>query len=187
MLSHSDLKGGVKIIIDNEHYEVLEAMPLKKAQRRVVIQSRLKNLLSGSISERNFHQGDTFEEAEIFKFEARFLYSHHGRFFFCDVKNPSVRFDFEEKQIGGSSRFLKPNQVVEGVKFEEKIISVVLPIKVQLKVMDAPPGIKGDRSQGGTKPVTVETNTLINVPLFVEAGDIIEINTETGEYVKRIE
>ncbi len=187
MLSHADLKGGTRIIVDGEPYEVLEALPMKKAQRRVVIQSKLKNLLTGTISEKNFHQGDNFEEAEISKFDARFLYMHRDRFFFCNVDDPSQRFDLGSNQVGVGSRFLKPSQVVEGIKFENKIINIELPIKVQLKVIDAPPGIKGNRSQGGTKPVTVETNAIVNVPLFVEAGETIEINTESGEYVRRVE
>lgn len=187
MLTHADLKSGIRVIIDGEPYEVIEAMPMKKAQRRVVIQSKLKNLLTGTISERNFHQGDNFKEAEIAKFDVRFLYTHKNRYFFCDAKDSSKRFDLGVEQIGQGVKFLKPSQIVEGMQFEDRIVNVALPIKVQLKVTDAPPGIKGDRSQGGTKPVTVETNAIVNAPLFVEAGDIIEINTESGEYVRRIE
>jgi len=89
--------------------------------------------------------------------------------------------------IGEGSKFLKPNQILTGIKFQEKIINIVLPIKVQLKVIEAPPGVKGERAQAGTKPVTLETGATINVPLFIETGDIIEVNTETGEYVRRVE
>jgi elongation factor P len=185
MLAHNDLKKGVKIVIEGEPYEVLESSPLKKAQGRVVIQGRIKNLITGDVISKNFHQGDVFEEAEILKFNAKFLYSHRGKFVFSKEENPSERFDLTEDQIGQQSRFLKQGQIVEGVIFKNKIINISLPIKVHLKVVEAPPGEKGNRAQAGTKQVLLETGAKINVPLFIKEGDIIEINTETGEYVKR--
>lgn len=186
MLTHTDLRKGVKIILEGEPYEILESNPLKKAQRRPVIQTKIRNLITGNVFDRNFHQGDTFQEPELIKFKAKFIYSHHDRYFFCQEDNRSCRFDLDKDQIGSPSQFLKPNQMVEALKFKDEIINVSLPIKVQLKVTEAPPGIKGDRAQGGTKIVTLETGAKINAPLFIEEGDIIEINTETGEYVRRI-
>ncbi len=187
MITRADLRKGIKIILDSEPYEVLEARPLKKAQRRVVIQTRIKNLVNNNVFERNFHQDDTFEETELAKFEAKFLYSRRDRYFFCKKDNPSKRFDLGLEQIGPAVKFLKPNQIVEAVVFNERVINVSLPIKIQLKVTEAPPGVKGDRAQGGTKVVALETGVKINTPLFVEEGDIIEVNTETEEYVRRIE
>ena len=187
MLTHSDLKKGVRIIIDGEPYEVLETNPLKKAQRQVVIQTKIKNLITENVLSQNFHQGDVFEEAELLKFKAKFLYSHREKFFFCKEDNPSHRFDFNQEQIGFAAQFLKPNQIVEALEFNGRIINIALPIKIQLKVKEAPPGVKGDRAQGGNKTVALETGTKINVPLFIEEGNIIEINTESGEYVRRVE
>lgn len=187
MLSHSDLKKGVKIIFEDEPYEILEARPLKKAQRRVVIQTKIKNLIGGNVFERNFHQGDVFEEVEIEKFQAKFLYSHLDYYFFSKKDNPSFRFDLSKDKIGFGSQFLKLNQIVGALKFKEKIINISLPIKIQLKVIEAPPGVKGERAQPGTKIVTLETGAKISTPLFIKEGDLIEINTETGEYVRRIE
>ena len=186
MLTHTDLKKGVKIILDSEPYEISEAQPLKKAQRRVVIQTKIRNLITGNVFDRNFHQGDTFEEAELSKFEAKYLYSHRDRYFFCEKENPSKRFNLGLKQIGPPAKFLKPNQIVEAMIFKEKVINISLPIKIQLKVIEAPPGLKGDRAQAGTKMVTLETGAKINAPLFIQEGDILLINTQTGEYVRRI-
>ena len=186
MLSYSDLKKGVQFILEGEPYEVLESSQMKKAQRRPVLQAKVRNLITGNMLEKTFHQGETFKEAELDKFNAKFLYSHRGKFFFCEEKDSSKRFELSEEQIGPQAKFLKQNQVVQTVKFEGEIINVFLPIKVQLKVTEAPPGVKGDRAQGGTKSALLETGAQIQVPLFVEQGDIIEINTETGEYVKRI-
>jgi len=123
----------------------------------------------------------------LIKFQAKFLYNHRHRYFFSNKDNPSKRFDLNSEQIGPQAKFLKPNQVVEAMLFNEKIINVVLPIKIQLKVIEAPPGIQGDRAQGGTKTITLETGAKIAAPLFVKEGDVVEINTETEEYVKRIE
>ena len=175
------------IILDKEPYEVLEARPLKKAQDQPVIQGKVKNLLNGNVVNQNFHQGDVFEKAELSKFKAKFLYSHRSRYFFCQENNPSKRFDLDSEQIGSRTKFLRTNLIVETLVFDEKIINISLPIKIQLKVIEAPPGIKGDRAQGGTKIVTLESGVKINAPLFIEEGNIIEVNTETGEYAKRIE
>jgi len=186
MLTHTDLKKGVKIILDKEPYEVLEARPLKKAQRRPVIQSKIKNLITGSVFDRNFHQGDTFQEAEILRLKAKFVYNHRQLYFFCQEDKPSKRFDLTAEQIGSQIKFLKANQTVEALIFNEKVINISLPIKVQLKVIEAPPGIRGDRAQGGTKIVSLETGAKISVPLFIKENDLIEINSQTEEYVKRI-
>jgi elongation factor P len=181
------LRKGARIIVDGTPFEILESMPLKKAQRRVVIQTRIKNLISGSVMDRNFHQGDVFEEAELTKINIKFLYTHRNKYFFCEEDDPSKRFDLDHSVLGQNIKFLKPNSIIEGIVFDGKIINVSLPIKIQVKVTESPPGVRGDRAQGGTKIVRIETGAEINVPLFIEEGNIIEINTETGEYVKKIE
>ncbi len=186
MLTHTDLRPGTRFILDDQPYEVLEAMAMKMAQRRPVIQTKIKNLITGNVFERNFQQGDVFDEAELTKIGVKYLYNNKSNFFFCEEKDPSKRFSFTEEKIGQVARFLKPNEIIEGVVFAEKIINISLPIKVQIKVKQAPPGIKGDRAQGGTKSVILENGTEINTPLFIEEGDIIEINTESGQYVRRV-
>jgi elongation factor P len=186
MLTHTDLKKGVQFILDGQPWEVLEAQLSKMAQRRPVIQSKIKNLLDGRVLERNFQQGDVFEEAELEKKEIKFIYQNKGEYFFCEPNDASKRFSFTEAQIGAQAKFLKPNENVTGIVFEEKIINFVLPIKVQLKVKESAPGVKGDRAQGGTKEAVLESGATIQVPLFIEQGDIIEVNTETGTYVKRV-
>ncbi|MDI6591368.1 MAG: elongation factor P [Patescibacteria group bacterium] len=187
MLTYFDLRKGVKFILDGEPYEVLEFQQIYKAQDMVVARTKIRNLISGKVLEKTFHQSDTFEEAELEKVEVKFLFSHRGKFCFCEDKNPSKRFELKEEQIGEGGKFLKPNQILTGIKFQGKVINLLLPIKVHLKVIEAPPGIKGDRAQGGTKPVILETGAEIQAPLFIEEGNIIEINTQTGEYIRRIE
>jgi len=186
MLTHTDLKKGVRFIYENQPWEILEAQLLKMAQRRPVIQSKIKNLINGTIKEKNFQQGDIFSEADLEKKNIKFLYSNKGQYFFFEEKDPSSRFSFTEAQIGKHAKFFKPNSLVEGILFNDKIINISAPIKVQLKIKESPPGIKGDRAQGGTKSVMLESGAEVQVPLFLKEGDVIEINTETGQYVKRV-
>lgn len=185
-IPYSELKKGVQIIINNQPHQIIEVSSMFKGRGHSVLQARLKNLVTGNIISKTFHPSDTFETAEISKIKAKFLYSHRDRFFFSEKANPSKRFDLTKEQIGSANKFLKPNQIVEGIVFKDKIINISLPIKIQLKVTQAPPGVKGDRAQAGNKTVILETGAKINVPLFIKEGDIIEINTEKGEYVRRI-
>jgi len=185
MLTHTDLHPGIQFIFEGQPWEVLEASMMKTAQRRPVIQSKIKNLIDGRVQEKNFQQGDVFDEADLEKRDIKFLYQTKGQYFFCEPKDPSKRFSFTEAQIGNQAKFLRPNEIVIGIVFEEKIITFKLPIKVQLKVKETAPGLKGDRAQAGTKEATLESGAVIQVPLFIEEGDVIEVNTEDGKYVKR--
>ncbi|MCX6721245.1 MAG: elongation factor P [Candidatus Staskawiczbacteria bacterium] len=193
MLTHTDLKPGVQFIYEGQPWEVLTAEMMKMAQRRPVIQSKIKNLIDGRVQEKNFQQGDVFDEADLEKKDIKFLYQkqglpagRQGQYWFCEINDPSKRFFFTEAQIGAQAKFLRPNEIVTGIVFDEKIITIKLPIKVQLKVKESAPGVKGDRAQGGTKEATLESGVVIQVPLFIEEGDVIEVNTETGTYVKRV-
>ncbi len=185
MLTHTDLKKGTQFIYEDQPWEVVEALLVKMAQRRPVVQTKIRNLLNGSVQEKNFQQGDVFDEAELVRKSIKFLYSTKGQYFFCDEKDPSKRFSFTEEQLGAQAKFFKPNSLVEGILFNDKIITVKSPIKVTLKVKESAPGVKGDRAQGGTKEAVLESGAVIQVPLFIEEGDLIEINTELGQYVKR--
>ena len=187
MLTHTDLKKGVRFIYENQPWEVLEAQLLKMAQRRPVIQSKIKNLTTGKILERNFHQNETFEEAEIEKQPIRYLYNHRGEYWFCEKDNPAKRFSLKEEIVGTGGKFLKANTEVTANKMGDKIINLQLPIKMDLKIKEAPPGERGDTATGGTKKAILETGAEVNVPLFVNTDDVIRINTETGEYVERVE
>ncbi|MDP4007525.1 MAG: elongation factor P, partial [bacterium] len=121
------------------------------------------------------------------KVQVKFIYENRGKYMFAEDANPSKRFELSREQIGSQIGFLIPNTLVEGVRFAGEIVTIALPIKMNLKVKEAPPGVKGDRAQGGTKTATLETGAVVQVPLFVNEGDLIEVNTETGEYVRRVQ
>ncbi len=186
MLSYFDLRKGVQFILEGRPYEVLEFKQMGKAQDVVVAQTKIRNLINGKTIYKTFHQQDKFEEAEISKVQMKYLYTHRRKYVFCYADDPSKRFEFTQDQLGESIQFMKPNELVEGLVFQERIINVSFPIKVQLKVTETPPGVKGNTAQGGTKAVKLETGAIIQAPLFVEQGDILEINTEIGEYTRRV-
>jgi elongation factor P len=187
MLSYNDLKKGTLFVLDGEPYEVMEYDFLRMQQRKPVAKTKIKNLMTGKIVERNFHQNESFEEAGIEKELTKFLYAHRNEYWFSDPENPSKRFSMKEETLGANAKFMKPNSEVTALKFGETIISIAPPIKVDLKVTETPPGIKGDTAQGGSKPATLETGAIVSVPLFVNEGDIVRVNSETGEYVERME
>jgi len=151
------------------------------------VQTKLKNLSSGQVLSRNFKPSDSFQEADIEKKKLMFLYSHRHNHVFIDPADPKNRMTIPEDIAGTIIKWLKPNTECEAVFLEEKVISLSPPIKVELKVTEAPPGVKGDRSQAGTKSVKLETGTEINVPLFINEGDVVRINTVLGEYTERVE
>lgn len=186
MLSYNDLKPGTVFILDKQPYQVLEFNFLRMQQRKPVAQTKIKNLITGKIISRNFQPSETFEEASVDYRAVKFLYNHRGKFVFCDEKDSSKRFELGEEQIGETSQYLKQNSPVDVLEFNSKIININLPIKMDFKVIEAPPGIKGNTAQGGTKAVKIETGAMINAPLFIEQGDIIKINTQTNEYVERV-
>ena len=187
MLSYNELKPGVFIVLNGQPVAVLESEFLRMQQRKPVMKTKLKNLISGSVVERSFQPSDQLEEAEMEKTQVKFLYINRGEVWFCDVNNPKDRFQIDAALLGGKESFLKANMEVDALKFNGKILSVSLPVKMEYKVTEAPPGIKGDTAQGGSKAVTIETGAKINTPLFINEDDIIRVNTETGSYVERVE
>jgi len=187
MLTFNNLKKGVRIILDGDPYEIIEAAPLFKGRGHSVLQAKIKNLITGNVISQTFHPSDVFEEAELKKLQAKFLYAHRSQYFFSEIDQPAKRFNLSQSQVGPQAQFLKPEQIVDTLIYKRKIINISLSIKVNLKVIEAPPGVKAGRAEAGTKQVVLETGATISVPLFVKEGDIVEVNTQTGEYVRRIE
>lgn len=185
-LSVNELKPKTFFIFEGQPWVVLESHHLKMQQRRPVVQTRIRNLINSKVVERNFAQSDVFEEADIKREEVRFLYNHRGEYWFCRKDDSSKRFELDKEIIGDAIKYLKSNLIVEAILFNDKIICIELPVKIDFKVVEAPPSIRGDTAQGGVKQVIIETGATVNTPLFVEEGDIIRINTETGQYVERV-
>lgn len=185
MLEYNEILPKRVILLDGEPYEVLDAHVFRKQQRKPVNQTKLRHLITGKVTEQAFHVSEKVEEADLSTKSVKFLYNNRGEWWFCAENNPSDRFKLEEDTIGTPGKFLKPNTVVEALVFDEKIISVRVPIKVELLVKEAPPAVRGDTSKGGNKIITLETGATVNAPLFINEGDRVIINTLEGAYVER--
>ena len=189
-LDYDEIKPRKYIIVEGEPYEILESHVARTQKRKPQNQVRMRNMLNGKVVPGTFHASDTAEEADISKREALFLYANRGEYWFCDPKDRAKRFEISEDTIGDAARFLKDNTLVEIKVFEyddeEKIIGVTLPIKMDFKVKEAPPAVRGDTSKGGMKVITLENGAELNAPMFIAEGDMISVNTETGEYVERV-
>ncbi len=190
MFSYSELKPGVIFIKDGEPYTVLDYQFMKKQRGKPIAQLKIKNLLSGKVTDYTAHQNESFEAGEIERIPAQFIYTRclpTGRqeYWFKDPNDSSKRFSIKEDVVGSAKNYLKPDLEVKALSFQNRIINIELPVKVNLKVTDAPPNIRGSTAEGGTKIVTTETGFKINAPLFIEQGDVIRVNTEKGEYAER--
>ncbi len=191
MLEYNEIKERKIIIHDNEPCEVVSSHVARKQQMKPQNQVKLKSLLSGRTWNETFHASDKAKEAEISKKKVKFLYTNNGEYWFSAIDNPSDRFKLPELIIGHATKFLKPNEEVEALVWEnndkEKIINIKLPIKMEFTIKEAPPSIKGNTASGGGKIVTLENGLKINVPFFLNTGDKIRVNTETGEYTERVQ
>ncbi|OGG39587.1 hypothetical protein A2116_01475 [Candidatus Jorgensenbacteria bacterium GWA1_49_17] len=187
MLSYNELKIGMLFVKDGEPYEVLEYAFVRMQQRKPVAQLKIKNLISGKVMPYTAHQNESFGEAEIEITPVQFIYHNRGEYWFHEVGKPSTRFLLTDEVLNETGKYLRPGTEVKAFKFGDKIINVEPPIKVELKVAEAPPSIRGNTAQGGTKTAILETGAKVSVPLFINAGDVIRVNTRTGDYVERAE
>lgn len=185
MSSLTDIKKGIVIKYNNDPFVVVDAKFLRMQQRKPVMQTKLKNVRTGQVMEYSFKQGENVELADMTRQRANFLYKEKDKFCFMEQENYE-QYYLEPELVGDGAKFLKESQEVDLVVYEERVIGVQLPPKVNLKVVSAPPGIKGDTATGGVKAVTLETGAVINAPLFISEGETVKINTETGEYVERV-
>jgi len=187
MLDYNEILPKKYIVLDGEPYEVLAAHVFRKQQRKPVNQTKLRGLKNGRVIEHTFHQSENVVEAELEKQSIKYLYRKGNDFWFNVADDPSNRFSLPSTIVGNGGNFLKTNSVLEALLFNEEIIGITLPIKMNLRVTEAPPGVRGNTAQGGTKQVVLESGATVSVPLFINEGDIVCINTETGEYALRTE
>lgn len=187
VLSYNEILKGSVIDYNNEPYEVLSAHIFRMQQRKPVNQTKLRHLVSGKVVEISFHQNETATEADVGTMRAHYLYTNRGESWFAESGNPKNRFPFPEEVVHDRVQWLTPNSPVEVLTYEEKPMAIKIPVKVDLEVKEAPPAVKGNTVSGGTKLVTLATGAKADVPLFINAGDIVRINTDTGLYTERVE
>lgn len=187
VLSYNEILPKCIINYNNEPYEVLSAHIFRMQQRKPVNQTKLRQLVGGKVLEIAFHQNETVTEADIGKMQAQYLYTNRGESWFAEEDNAKNRFSFPDETVHDKVQWLSPNSTVEVLTYEEKPMTIKIPVKVELEVKDAPPAVKGNTVSGGTKLALLSTGAKVNVPLFINTGDIIRINTDTGEYTERVE
>ena len=187
MLAYTDLKKGTAFICNDKPYEVLESSFSRMQQRKAVVSAKIRDLTTGKILETSFQPSNQFQEADIEKRTLNFLYYHRGEYVFSNPANPKERFVLDEEAVGQNKQWLKKETSVTALFFGEKLLTFTVPVKMDLKVTETPPGVQGDRAQGGTKAATLETGAVIQVPLFINQDDIVRVNTETSEYAERME
>jgi len=186
ILSYNEIIPKKIIEYNGEPCEVLASHVFRKQQRKPVNQTKLRGLKSGKVLEISFHQSETVPEADIEKKELTYIYSNRGEVWFHESGNPKERISLPEEKIADQIKFVKENTDVTAMEWNEEIIGIQTPIKAELTVKEAPPSVKGNTAQGGSKQVVLETGAVVSTPLFINEGDIIRVNTTTGEYVERV-
>jgi len=185
MLSLSEIKTGKKILWEGDPYTVLFDQHSKMGRAGAVLRTKLKNLKTGAIVNKTFQGSEKVDWAEIDEQTAQFLYQEDKLFYFMNSQT-FEQFSLSEEIIGENRLFLKEGAEIKVFYFENNPINIQLPIKIELKVIEAPPAIKGNTVDGGSKQVILETGAKVTTPLFIKTGDILRINTETGTYVERV-
>ena len=184
MLNINQVKVGKVIEENNEPYIITETHHHKMARGGAVLKTKLKNLITGNVLDKTFQGNDKAKEAETERKKADYLYKDENEAYFMNNENYE-QFSLGLDQLGEQVKYLKDGTEVTVLYFQSQAVSVELPIKMEFKVVSAPPGVKGNSAGNVNKTVEIETGTSISVPLFINEGDIIRVNTETGEYVER--
>ena len=185
MVSAGDFRNGLTIEYDNNVYQIIEFQHVKPGKGAAFVRTKLKNIKSGGVVEKTFRPTEKCPQAHIEKKDMQYLYSDGELYNFMDVET----FDqiaLNEDSIGDSLKFVKENDMVKMLSHNGVVFAIEPPLFVELEITDTEPGFKGDTATGATKPATVETGASVLVPLFVETGDRISIDTRTGEYLKRV-
>ena len=184
MLGITEIKSGKNILWEGSPYVVMHAEHSKTGRAGAVLRTKLKNLLTGNVLEKTFNGSDKVDEADMSKTKAQYLYPEHDGFVFMDTSSYD-QFSLPKDVVGEANLYLLEGTEVTVLNFNDTPVNIELPIKVTLTVVEAPPGIKGDTAGTGGKVVKMETGLKVSVPLFINEGDKLIINTEKGEYVSR--
>lgn len=185
MISTNDFKTGVTIEVDGDIWQVVDFQHVKPGKGAAFVRAKLKNIRNGNVLERTFNAGEKIPRAQLDHREMQYLYKSGDHWTFMDTENYE-QIMLTEDQLGDAIKYLVENMNVSVLMYQGQIIGVDVPNFVELKVIETEPGFKGDTATGATKPATVETGYVLKVPLFVDNGDIIRIDTRTGEYMERV-
>ncbi|WP_026487545.1 elongation factor P [Caldanaerobius polysaccharolyticus] len=185
MISAGDFKKGVTIELDGQIYTVVDFQHVKPGKGAAFVRTRIKNVVTGAVIERTFNPTEKVEEAHIERKDMQYLYNDGTFYYFMDTETYE-QLPLSRDVVEDAMKFLKENMIATVKSYKGKVFSVEPPTFVELEVVETEPGFKGDTATGGSKPAKVETGAVIQVPLFVDVGDVIKIDTRTGEYIERV-
>ena len=184
-VSAGDIRNGVTIEVDGKVCQVIDFMHVKPGKGAAFVRVKMKNIIDGGVVETTFRPTETFEQAHIERKKMQYLYNDGDLYYFMNNETYD-QIAIDNETVGDSLKFVKENEVVKVCSYNGSVFAIEAPLFVELEITETEPGFKGDTAQGATKPAIVETGASVNVPLFVEQGDVIKIDTRTGEYLSRI-
>jgi elongation factor P len=185
MYDTSDIRKGLKIMLDGSPYTVVEFQFVKPGKGAAFTRTKMKNLLSGGVIERNLRSGDKLEPANVEVKQMQYLYKEADSYVFMDTTTYD-QVSIPESTVGDSKAFMPENINVDVLFFNDRAVDVTLPNFIEQAITETEPGFKGDTSTGASKPAKISTGAQVNVPLFINAGDVVKIDTRTGEYIERL-
>jgi elongation factor P len=185
MISAGDFKNGLTLEIDGNVVQIMEFQHVKPGKGAAFVRTKLKNVISGGIIERTFRPTEKFPQARIERVDMQYLYSDGDLFNFMNNETYD-QIAIGQDTVGDSLKFVKENETVKVCSYNGSVFAIEPPLFVELEITDTEPGFAGNTAQGATKPATVETGATVYVPLFVNQGDVIKIDTRTGEYLSRV-
>jgi elongation factor P len=185
MLSTTDFRKGLKFMVDGQPSVILDFQHVKPGKGSAFVRTKYRGLITGNVNEKNFRSGEKFEKPDLEEKGMQFLYAEGENYYFMDTSSYDQTF-ITKDALGDAVNFLKENIEASVLFFEGRVIGVELPNTVDLKVVECDPGMKGDTVSGATKPAKLETGYSVNVPLFINEGDVLKIDTRSGDYLERV-
>lgn len=186
MISTGELKKGATIELDGKLYSIMDYSHIKMGRGSAQVRIKFRDVRSGAIIEQTFQAGTKFNRARVERREMQYLYSDDDFYYFMNTES-FEQIPVGAEKVGDANKYLKENDTCEVVLFGDEVIGVEMPITVELTVTQTDPGFKGDTATGGTKPATLETGLVVQVPLFIEEGTVIRVNTDSGSYIERVQ
>ena len=184
MVSAGDFKNGLTIEMDGGIYQIIEFQHVKPGKGAAFVRTKMRNIINGGITEKTFRPSEKFPKAHIDRRDMQYLYQDGDLFNFMDMESYD-QISINTELVGDALKFVKENEMVKICSHNGNVFSVEPPITVELVITETEPGFKGDTAQGATKPATLETGAVVHVPLFIESGETVKIDTRTGEYLSR--
>ncbi len=185
MIDTGGLRKGLTLDFDGELVKVVDYQHVKQGRGSAFVRLTLRNLRTGSTTQQTFQAGSKFQTARLERRRIQFLYADDGQYHFMDV-DTFEQFPLNAETLGDTINYMVENEVIDLLTYQDQPVDVEAPITVNLEVTETDPGIKGDTATGGTKPATLQTGLTVNVPLFINIGDVLKIDTRTGEYLERV-